>query len=190
MRTNSVILHRAVLSIFALLGSCVRLSDSTSLSTTYPTCGDCFCVPALDGRAPCPQYWSPQTDFANSTIGAYMQMVPLQIYTLSCNPYEDSSCQTTPPQTETESDSAVCAYKFPTDDDTHAMSCSTYSMVTYPSREAAEQDRAILTHEGSCGLCSTTQDLAIYLSECFTIFIVSVSDVYIYIYICIYCDKY
>ncbi|KAJ1406629.1 hypothetical protein B484DRAFT_319705, partial [Ochromonadaceae sp. CCMP2298] len=43
-----------------------------------------------------------------------------------------------------------------------------YSMETFSSRADAERVGAVLTHEGSCGLCSTAQDLSIYLAQDFT----------------------
>ena len=39
-----------------------------------------------------------------------------------------------------------------------------YVMASYPSREHALADGATVTHVGACGACSTTQDLAVYLS--------------------------
>lgn len=37
-----------------------------------------------------------------------------------------------------------------------------YRIKTYPSREAAELAGGFVTHVGSCGVCSTLQDLAVY----------------------------
>ena len=39
-----------------------------------------------------------------------------------------------------------------------------YLMISYPNEEAALSDGAVITHLGSCGACSTTQDLAVYLT--------------------------
>jgi len=39
-----------------------------------------------------------------------------------------------------------------------------YLLVSYPNESAALSDGAIVTHHGSCGACSTTQDLAVYLT--------------------------
>ena len=60
-------------------------------------------------------------------------------------------------------DEVVCAYLY-TDKDT----CNEYSMITYPNRQEAIDANAKITHTGSCGLCSTTQDLALYLTQDFT----------------------
>lgn len=136
---------------------------SLSLAETYPTCGDCWCVPDDNGTAACP-LWQPQTDFANSTIETYSAQKPVNKYILSCNPYKDSTCTTTPAQTLLDVDTAVCGYLYETDVD-GTKSCSQYSMVTYANRNDLIAAGAVITHEGSCGLCSTTQDLAVYLSK-------------------------
>jgi hypothetical protein len=41
-------------------------------------------------------------------------------------------------------------------------------MKTFETRAAASSAGARITHVGSCGLCSTAQDLSVYLSEDFT----------------------
>lgn len=40
-----------------------------------------------------------------------------------------------------------------------------YELETYDSKEDAENAGAQITHHGPCGLCSTTQDLAVYIRE-------------------------
>lgn len=125
----------------------------------YPKCGDCWCIPDHNGRGYCPKWWEPQTEFSSSVIEDYQAQVPSEIFTLNCNPYTDTNCTTTPPQVMLDDDDAVCAFKYATD------SCDSYSMVTYSSRLHAALDNAVLTHAGSCGVCSTTQDLALYLSK-------------------------
>ena len=39
-----------------------------------------------------------------------------------------------------------------------------YLLISYPNEQAALADGAIITHHGACGACSTTQDLAVYLT--------------------------
>ena len=131
---------------------------------TYPMCGDCWCIPAENGTAPCPKYWQPQTEFSSASINTYLKQIPNEIYTLNCNPYKDSTCMTAPMQDYLDSDAAVCGYVYNNLED-GSKSCSQYSMVTYNNRSDLMKAGAIITHEGSCGLCSTTQDLAIYLSK-------------------------
>lgn len=137
------------------------------VADSFPTCGSCWCIPDNGGLGDCPSDWTPTTSFNSSVIKAYQSQVPSSIYTLNCNPYDDASCVTSPPQTMLNVSTAVCAYKYPTDEDGQ-QSCSTYSMVTYASEAEALVDGAVLTHAGSCGLCSTAQDLSIYLIEDFT----------------------
>lgn len=130
----------------------------------YPSCGDCWCVPENDGLGPCP-VWEPQSDFSQSVIDVYASQKPISYYTLDCNPYEDEACQTSPPQVYLGEEDAVCAFTYPLlVDGSH--SCSEYDMVSFPSRAAAEQAKATVTHQGSCGLCSTAQDLSVYLGKC------------------------
>ena len=130
-------------------------------SSTYPTCGNCWCIPDENGTASCPTDWIPQMTFEQEIIDAYLNMLPSSVYTLGCNPYYDITCSTSPPQDLLNVSSSVCAYKY-------NLNCNQYSMVTYESEAKAADDGAIITHAGSCGLCSTAQDLSVYLVEDFT----------------------
>lgn len=136
-------------------------------SEEFPTCGNCWCIPGNNGLGACPTDWRPTTKFNSSIIKSYQSQQPASIFTLDCNPYKSNSCATFPAQTMLDISTAVCAYKYPTSVDGQ-QSCSTYSMITYASGSEALADGAVLTHAGSCGLCSTTQDLSIYLIEDFT----------------------
>lgn len=126
---------------------------------TYPSCGDCWCIPNNNGLGPCP-LWQPQTSFSEEVIQGYLNQTILNPYTLDCNPYYDEACTTTPPQVYLDLDTAICAFKYTN------TTCGEYNLITYPNRMEALKDHAIITHEGSCGLCSTAADLAIYLSKC------------------------
>mmetsp|Transcript_21498 Transcript_21498/g.36005 ORF Transcript_21498/g.36005 Transcript_21498/m.36005 type:complete len:285 (+) Transcript_21498:82-936(+) len=145
----------------------IRYSSVPVRGETYPTCGDCFCVPALNGSAPCPKLWQPKTEFSAAMIAAYKQQVPLIPYTLNCNPYEDSDCSTSPPQEYLDLDGAVCGFIYSQEAD-EVISCTSYTMKSYPSRTDAINAGAVITHEGSCGVCSTAQDQALFLTEDFT----------------------
>lgn len=106
-------------------------------------CADCWC--ATNGRMDCPQRpTNYTTDFANQLLS----QKPLNSYTMACNPYKEENCMQPPPPDVYDPD-AVCAYKFADDD------CDEYSMLNYPSREAAEADGAFVTHFGNCGACSS-----------------------------------
>jgi hypothetical protein len=85
-------------------------------------------------------------------------------YNLSCNPYEDELCETTPPQNMTDlGAAAACGVKYDMTTLTEDQCPTEYSLMTYASKEEMEADGAILTHHGACGVCSTTQDLAVYI---------------------------
>jgi hypothetical protein len=129
----------------------------------YPSCGDCWCVPEANGTGPCP-VWEPQSNFSSAVINAYASQVPLNPYSLECNPYEDTACTTTPPQEFLGSESAVCALMYPAAPEGGA-SCAAYELRSFPSRGQAEAHGGAVTHGGACGLCSTAADLAVYLSE-------------------------
>ena len=144
----------------ALVASVVMATAATASAKEYPKCGDCWCIPDNNGLGPCPE-WEPETDFSSAVTDAYNAQIPNEILTLNCNPYTEENCTTTPPQVMLDNEEAVCAFKYSSD------SCATYSMITYASRQDAHRDGAVLTHAGSCGVCSTTQDLALYLSESF-----------------------
>ena len=76
---------------------------------------------------------------------------------MTCNPYTDDECVTTPPQEFLDSPDAVCAFSYDEKD------CKTYLMKSYENQDAAIAAGDFVTHMGSCGLCSTKQDLSIYM---------------------------
>lgn len=160
---------RSFLSITGIVSAAIIAYCSILWKTVeadeFPSCGDCWCVPDDGGYGPCP-VWQPQSNFSAEVIETYMKQRPIEYYKLNCNPYVDEDCSTTPEQTLLDSDDAVCAYVYPADDS--GTSCTEYSMVTFGSRAEAEASGAVVTHKGSCGLCSTTQDLALYLTQDFT----------------------
>jgi hypothetical protein len=145
-----------LLFVFALV---YCFLDGLRGEENFPTCGDCWCVTGNNGTDSCPYSELPETEYSDIAVGTYQKQTATNIYTLSCNPYKDKECQTSPPQIFLDVDSAVCAFLYPADQ------CSSYSIQTFASREEAERAGAVITHEGSCGLCSTTIDLALYLSK-------------------------
>ena len=153
-------MHLKGLSICALLHA---ISISQSDEAVYPTCGDCWCIPGDSGLGPCP-VWTPSMNFSSTVVNTYYRQKPTWWYTLNCNPYYDATCTTDPPQVMLDIDNAVCAYVYSSEED-GSKSCDNYVMTTYSSREEALAAGAVVTHGGSCGLCSTTQDLALYLSK-------------------------
>ncbi len=159
------------------------VSLTVSNADTFPDCGTCWCVPGNGGLDPCPVDWQPQTEFNDTVIGIYKSQKPLTIFSLSCNPYDEANCTTSPPQQYLQVDSAVCGYKYSKSPNTQN-TCTFYEMVTYPSIDDALLDGAVLTHSGSCGVCSTTQDLAIYLSKFLPDFSASVRALTSFLILC------
>ena len=149
--------------IYSLSNANALYLQSSASADGFPLCGDCWCATDNNGTAPCPGS-SPETSFSSETLLALKEKTPVSIYSLTCNPYRDASCDTTPPQATFSQDDAtpVCGLLYP------ACPGQAYSIVSYASREVAEGASAQVTHEGVCGLCSTAQDLAVYLSEDFT----------------------
>jgi len=117
-------------------------------------CGGCFCAP---GNGTCPD-WVPKSDYTASEIEAFTAKRMINpAYTLDCNPYHGSNCNTSP-ELEVDTEGAVCAFKY-----SNSSTCDEYTMKTYSSETKATEDGAYVTHTHACGLCSTAQDLAVYL---------------------------
>lgn len=154
-----------MIPLLALLLNLFLLTNRSLSEESFPTCGDCWCVPGNNGADPCPYSEKPPTEFSTETVQAFLGQTALNPYGLYCNPYKESTCQTSPPQLYMDTDSAVCAFVYPQNPD-GSTSCSSYYLQTYRSRDDAYAAGAFITHEGSCGLCSTSIDLAIYLSKC------------------------
>ena len=128
----------------------------------YAFCGDCHCI---NGDEPCPAGDQiPQMEFSSEMVGFFQSLEVDNPYEILCDPYGDDACQTTPPQTLTElGDAAACAVKYDTGSLSSDQCPTRYSLVTYASVEEAQADGATLTHHGACGVCSTAQDLAVYI---------------------------
>jgi len=150
------------MTLLAIIALTLCTIVTSRLGQTFPTCGGCYCATSNNGTDPCPTP-TPQTEFSASVIALYKQKKALWIYSLRCNPYEDSGCATAPVQTSLSDSDAVCGYVY-----SGACPDNNYEMVTYASPAQAVAAGAFVTHAGSCGLCSTAQDLAIYLDADFT----------------------
>lgn len=126
------------------------------------TCGECHC--SVTEGSQCPS-WVPVTEYSDYTIETLASQVATNPYTLSCNPYKDDECETSPPQDPTlteRGERAVCAlhYKDGTTDNPVG---AQYTMQSYADRFLAEAAGGFVTHAGACGVCSETQNLAAYL---------------------------
>jgi len=67
--------------------------------------------------------------------------------------------------TKTGQDTQVCAFKYSSDDEGCQLSGAPrqYRVKTYKNKGQAEADKAVITHYGRCGVCSTAQNLAVFL---------------------------
>lgn len=132
------------------------------------SCGSCFCIPDNSTGNTCPAA-DPVTNYSSVTVQTLASQTPLNAYNLTCNPYTTSSCTTLPAQNRTLvalNDTAVCGIHYESQFASDA-TCrdATYMLQSYPSRTAAVTAGAFVTHVGACGVCSTTQDLAVYLEH-------------------------
>lgn len=163
MRTVAPI-HLTTLS-FIISGVLSQDPELPSLVIEYPTCNGCYCIPdEIDGEKKCPKD-NPESHFSGvSTNEAlrFSSQVAVNEFELNCDPFTEEWCQTQPPQKLVElGDEAVCGIQYK-----HSRSvCPTqYKLVSYASWEEAEEAGAIVTHVGACGVCSTSKDLAVFMS--------------------------
>lgn len=136
----------------------------TEPEPVYGTCGDCHCI---RGNEACPTGDQvPQQDFSVETIDQWKALTHTNPMNITCNPYTNTtgSCDTVPSQVYTELwETAVCAITYDTTFLDENQCPTEYTTDTYPSKEAAEAAGAQLTHYGSCGVCSSLIDLAVYV---------------------------
>lgn len=133
------------------------------------TCGDCFCIPSEGEECPVEV---PLQDISFSRLFNLQTIQPLNPIDLTCDPYTDPSCDATPPLA---AEGGVCGVQIIPDSDRvtfldflfgRDLSCPTqytYQIDTFASAAEAESNGYIVTHDGNCGVCSTFQDLAVYL---------------------------
>lgn len=136
------------------------------------SCGDCHCILSESDNGVCPSP-QPQTVFSQEMIDTLAGQTPLNPFSLDCNPYVSDDfpdatgpCETTPPQDPAIvqlGEEAVCGIHYESYD--NGVCSNEYRLQSYPSWQEAEDAGAFVTHAGGCGVCSTTQDLAAYLSS-------------------------
>ena len=82
-------------SAATLGGNLTNLSSSKAASGG---CGGCWCIPEGGTyKGKCPE-WAPPTTFDQDTIDGFRNIRLENPWgELKCNPYDDASCQTTPP---------------------------------------------------------------------------------------------
>jgi len=130
----------------------------------YALCGDCPCIHGDDEPCPTDDKLPPTvpTDFPPELIGFLRSLEVTNAYDLDCDPYSSEDCETVPQQTLVDLDeTAVCGVIY---EETEEECPQKYSLMSYASQEDLEaDDNAVLTHYGACGVCSTLQDLAVYI---------------------------
>jgi len=139
------------------------LLRSDAQQEQYAFCGDCFCI---NGDEDCPTT-VPATTFTAEYISFLKSLQPTNPYELNCNPYQDETCETTPSQSNLTAlgDAAVCGIIYETVRVENEQCPTEYTMESFASLQDLETAGAVLTHHGACGVCSTTQDLAVYIEN-------------------------
>jgi len=145
------------------------LSVSDGLFTVKtPTGSLCWCVNENNPLIcpPLPQLILARESNPNLLDSLWKQQ-PVVPITVTCNPFR-TACSTYPPQPSlfpydhVFNDSYVCALDYQNDaNDRFSDSYLTRSVLLAD----ALRDGLVITHGGTCGVCSTTQDLAVYLSD-------------------------
>ena len=123
----------------------------------FGSCDGCFCIPK-SGES-CPVDRKPPTEFG-SLIPVLRALTWENPYSLDCDPYANNSCDTTPAIGE----GGACVVDFSGPEGTCPDNWS-YSVSTYPRsfEEAQANSSLYVTHGGPCGLCSSLQDLSVYM---------------------------
>lgn len=142
--------------------------NTSSISSQFGKCGDCYCFPSVNEG--CPLEFQNADPYIHSMeiIDAFQHLQPVFTYSIDCNPYEEDLCDMIPPSpSNNELEGQVCAFRYhynnTTNNEKNSVCPNFYEMVTFANRTEAIQNGAFVTHEGACGLCSTSQDLAVYM---------------------------
>jgi len=159
-----MLLHLLLLHIFLLV-----FFSTVEGQEDYASCGDCHCIVTGDEACPTGDH-VPQMIFSDDLVGFLQSLEATNPYNLSCNPYQDDLCDTVPPQSNLTAlgDDAACGIVYETEglpSDIDNQCPTRYNLVSYTSVGELDDDGAVLTHYGACGVCSTTQDLAVYIEH-------------------------
>jgi len=146
-----------------------------------PLCNDCHCTPGWDedpATFECPTDPPPPWKYDASTIDELHSHEANNPLLLHCNPYDDEMCDTVP--SLQRGDDTVCGlvydYELPETEDAAAAAVaaatqqegcplSNYTIKTFRDEDEARTAKAVVTHLGHCGVCSTTKDLAAYMTH-------------------------
>lgn len=130
---------------------------------SYARCNNCHCLTTGER---CPVEQTPFLDYSTDTTNLLEFQRPLNPFNLTCNPFTESPCRTSPMQSFVdENDNAVCGLRYEYNNDNRDSCPSTYTLKTYLSLQTAffDDDLSTITHVGACGACSTTQDLSVLI---------------------------
>lgn len=153
------------------------LQQQQQIDSDYGTCGDCHCIP--EEQEACPVELRPEINYDDALLDQWMVNYTLEqdeivgSNTLTCDPYEKNQtaelyCTTDkiPSIVQAQGDRYVCILEL-----VNETTCvgdnqinHTYRIRNYEGNTLeAQQELLYVTHEGSCGLCSTLQDLVAYI---------------------------
>ena len=148
----------SVLGFVAAAYTVYRMDDDSPKPAA--TCGSCHCI--LDDQVTsCPTENIPPASYAEDMIETFAAQTLLNGYgprSLKCDAFDDYGCELEPPQPDL-GDDAVCGIHY------ENSTCEEYKLKSYESRQEAEDQGAFVTHAGECGVCSSTQDLSVYLKH-------------------------
>jgi len=140
-----------------------------------PLCRGCHCTPGWEedpDQFVCPAEPPPTWQYGADAIETLRSQVAANPIGLACNPYEEEGCDTTPSlDRDTWGDAAVCGLIYDLPADPRAPSggsgcpLTNYTLQSFRSAAEAASARAVVTHLGHCGVCSTAQDLAAYMEH-------------------------
>ena len=145
-------------------------------SDGLPLCQGCHCTPGWDEDPTtfvCPDKPAPKWKYDEATIEELHSHEAHNPFRLECNPYQEEDCDTVPSlQRNAWGADAVCGliYDVPAEEEQHTAADATcplsnYTIQSFRSKEEAKAANAVITHLGHCGACSTTKDLAAYMTH-------------------------
>jgi hypothetical protein len=180
-----LVVHRLLIAHLVFYNVVAALQKPTSKSPfTPPLCGDCWCI-LSEADESCPKI--PKYYFSPTNIQFFKEII-LTDGGIQCNPVKPQGlpfnifplwhsipgwapCDITAFENGPD---AVCTfdYKYKKRKDKYKKKkkkrkdCPTsYSLKTYINKAAAKAAGAYVTHTGSCGLCSSSKDLAVYMAK-------------------------
>lgn len=127
-------------------------------------CNGCFCITGDNGE--CPVELEPNMNFT-SFMSKLLEFELQNPVTLDCDPFSNETNCDFQPEPLTEGGACVVDFSPPSDEpDTPCPTNHKYTVRTFGGTlEEAQAQGLYVTHAGSCGACSTLQDLYVYMSK-------------------------